>query len=149
MTEPERDDFLTQERTCRVASVGPDGRPHVSPLWFVWVPEDGDLWLYSIVRSRRWAGLGRTPWVSVVMDAGVAYDELRGVELSGAVEMVGEIPRAGEPVTQLDEPERRFAEKYNPGASMNYDGRHAWLRLRPDTAVSWDFRKLATLPPRR
>lgn len=35
MTDAERDDFLGSERTCRVASVGPDG-PHATPLWFVW-----------------------------------------------------------------------------------------------------------------
>jgi PPOX class probable F420-dependent enzyme len=35
------------------------------------------------------------------------------------------------------------------GASeMVHDGRHAWLRITPDKIVSWDFRKLATLPGR-
>jgi PPOX class probable F420-dependent enzyme len=31
---------------------------------------------------------------------------------------------------------------------MVHDGRHAWLRITPDKIVSWDFRKLATLPGR-
>jgi nitroimidazol reductase NimA-like FMN-containing flavoprotein (pyridoxamine 5'-phosphate oxidase superfamily) len=57
MTDDERDSFLAHERTCRVATNGPDGHPHVSPLWFVWV--DGAIWLYSIVRSQRWVDLGR------------------------------------------------------------------------------------------
>jgi hypothetical protein len=29
---------------------------------------------------------------------------------------------------------------------MTHDGRHAWLRVTPSKAVSWDFRKLATIP---
>jgi len=31
---------------------------------------------------------------------------------------------------------------------MIHDGRHAWLRITPAKIVSWDFRKLATLPAR-
>jgi hypothetical protein len=31
---------------------------------------------------------------------------------------------------------------------MIHDGRHAWLRITPLKLVSWDFRKLATLPER-
>jgi hypothetical protein len=31
---------------------------------------------------------------------------------------------------------------------MIHDGRHAWLRITPGKIVSWDFRKLATLPGR-
>jgi hypothetical protein len=34
------------------------------------------------------------------------------------------------------------------GAEMTHDGRHAWLRVTPQKIVSWDFRKLATLPGR-
>jgi hypothetical protein len=96
--------FLAEQRTCRVATVSKDGRPHVGALWFVW---DGEsLWLYSIVRSQRWTDLLRDPRVSVVIDDGVEYGELRGVELSGTVEFIGEAPRTGEPVPALETPER-------------------------------------------
>src|SRR5215472_4559565 len=91
MTAAEVDEFLAAERTCRVATAGKDGRPHVAPLWFAW---DGtSLWLSSLVRSQRWTDLMRDPRVAVVVDAGVGYTELRGVELSGEVVPVGEIPR--------------------------------------------------------
>jgi nitroimidazol reductase NimA-like FMN-containing flavoprotein (pyridoxamine 5'-phosphate oxidase superfamily) len=35
MTPAEVDAFLSAEHTCRVATTGADGRPHVAPLWFV------------------------------------------------------------------------------------------------------------------
>lgn len=144
MTPEERDAFLRAERTCRMATVSRDGAPHVGPLWFVW---DGtSLWLYSVTRSRRWAQLRRDPRVAVVVDAGEEYGELRGVELSGTVEFVGETPRTGEPCPELDEPERLFARKNFGLDEMVHDGRHAWLRLTPDTVASWDFRKLTELP---
>jgi len=140
MTSEERDAFLRTERTCRIGTVGAGGLPHVSPLWFVW---DGRaMWLYSLTRSRRRADLRANPAVSVVVDAGVGYGELRGVELGGTVEVVGEEPRTGEPVAELVEPERLMAAKYHGGGDLAHDRRHVWLRLVPDREVSWDFRKM-------
>src|ERR1700722_9749333 len=143
MTAAEADEFLTTERTCRVATAGRDGRPHVAPLWFVW---DGkSLWLSSLVRSQRWTDLMRDPRVAVIVDAGVEYSKLRGVELSGTVAPVGDAPRTAKPDSALAEPERLFADKYSRGVAVPPDGRHGWLRLTPVKLVSWDFRKLAAL----
>lgn len=143
MTEEELGTFLTGQRICRVATVDRDGRPHIGPLWFVW---DGDaLWLYSLVRSRRWAQLRHDARVAVVVDDGREYGELRGAELAGPVTVVGEVPRTGGQCPELGAPERLFAAKYFGARAMPHDGRHAWLRLSPETVVSWDFRKR---PPR-
>ena len=140
MTPDERDAFLAGQRTCRVATVSAEGRPHATPLWFAW--DGAALWLYSITRSRRWAELAADPRIAVVVDAGEEYGDLCGVELTGEVERVGEAPRTGLPNPALDLPERLFAAKYGFGPAMVHDGRHAWLRLSPHTLTSWDFRKL-------
>ena len=140
MSPEELDAFLASERTCRVATVSSDGSPHVTPLWFAW---DGtSLWLTSIVKSQRWTDLQRDGRVSVIVDAGHDYMELRGVELRGVARPVGEVPRTGEPVPELEPPERIYADKY-AGGVVHHDGRHAWLRITPEKIVSWDFRKLA------
>lgn len=138
MTPDEVDAFLAEQRTCRVATVGTNG-PHATPLWFVW--QDGALWLTSLSRSQRWTDLQNDPRVAVVVDAGEAYTELRGVELRGRVEVVGEVPRTGEPAPELDGPEQAFADRYTGGTIVR-DGRHAWLRLVPEKITSWDFRKI-------
>jgi PPOX class probable F420-dependent enzyme len=140
MTPRELDEFLTGERTCRVATVSADGTPHLSVLWFAW--DGASLWLYSVVRSKRWSDLRRDPRVAVVVDSGEEYGRLRGVELSGAVEFVGEVPRTGELCAELDTAETLFARKNFGLEEMPYDGRHAWVRLTPEKIVSWDFRKL-------
>ena len=139
MTPAELDEFLTQARTCRVATLAPDG-PHVVPLWFVWA--GGALWLSSVVRSQRWADLVRDPRVAVVVDAGEEYQELRGAEIRGSAGPVGEVPRHGADDAQLAEPELLFTRKYLGGDTMPHDGRHGWLRVTPDKITSWDFRKL-------
>lgn len=140
MDGPELDAFLGEERTCRMGTLGFDGRPHVTPLWFVW--DGASLWVNSIVRSQRWTDIGRDPRVSVMVDAGHDYGELRGVELIGGVRQVGEAPRTAEPNPDLAEAERLYAQKYQGGGEFQPDGRHAWLQLTPEKIVSWDFRKL-------
>ena len=139
MTPAELDEFLAQERTCRVATSprtartssrsGSSGR--------------GALWLSSVVRSQRWADLIRDPRVAVVVDAGEEYHELRGAEIKGTAEPVGEVPRHGAG-RALATPELLFARKYLGGDSMLHDGRHGWLRVTPGKITSWDFRKLPT-----
>jgi hypothetical protein len=136
MDKGELDEFLARERTCRVATESPQG-PHLTPLWYVW--DGAALWLNSLVRSQRWTDLDRDPRVAVLIDGGVAYGELRGVELRGSVAAVGEVPRTGAPDDELAEPERLFTAKYG---AVDHDGRHAWLRLTPEKITSWDFRKI-------
>ncbi|MBL7499426.1 pyridoxamine 5'-phosphate oxidase family protein [Frankia nepalensis] len=141
MSPEEVDAFLLDARTCRVSTVGADGAPHTSALWFVW---DGTaLWLNSVGRSQRWTDLARDPRVSVLIDAGHDFGELHGVELTGRVEVVGEVPRTGDPAAAdlLTTPEKLFGDKYANGKFF-YDGGHAWLKLVPERVVSWDFRKM-------
>jgi hypothetical protein len=140
MTRAELDAFLAAQRTCRVATVGPDG-PHATPLWFYW--DGAYFWLYSITRAQRWADLARDPRIGVTVDAGEAYDELRGVEITGAVEVIGEVPRTGLPNPELERVEAAFmAKNFGRDEEMFHDGRHAWLRVTPAKIASWDFRKL-------
>ena len=142
MDKAELDAFLTQERTCRVATVNQHG-PHLTPLWYVW---DGTaLWLTSLVKSQRWTDLQHDPRVAVLVDAGEEYTELRGAELLGTVEIVGEVPRTGLPEPRLDQAELLSARKYTGGV-IQRDGKHAWLRLEPEKITSWDFRKLYQTP---
>lgn len=141
MSNDERDRFLATERTCRVATTGADGAPHVAPLWFVW--DGAALWLNSIVSSRRWADVRGDPRVSVVVDAGEQFTELRGVELRGRAEIVGDVPRSSDPDPVLVPVEELFGRKYADGA-FAADGHHAWLRVRPEAVLTWDFRKMGS-----
>lgn len=139
MTPDEVDAFLAEQRTCRVATIGPDG-PHATPLWFYW---DGTyFWLHSITRAQRWADLMRDPRIGITVDAGDDYGSLHGVEITGTVEVIGEVPRTGKPNAELAAVESRYAKKNSGLDQMVYDGKHAWLRVTPTKIASWDFRKL-------
>jgi hypothetical protein len=122
-----------------VATVGADGQPHVAPLWFLW--HGGQIWLYSLVRSQRWADLERNPRISLVVDGGEGYAELHGVEIIGRGTVVGDVPRSTAPDSELATPELLYARKYRGTDDTTPDGRHGWLRVDVEKLVSWDVRK--------
>jgi general stress protein 26 len=140
MSDAERDEYLSKQRTCRIATTSISGAPHLSPLYFVW--SEGQVWVSSLVRSARWADIARDARVSVLVDSGEHYGELRGVEIAGTAAVVGDVPRTGEQHPRLDDIEAMMSTKYGQGLSQ--DGKHAWLAITPSKIVSWDFRKLAT-----
>ena len=80
--------------------------------------------------------IGSDRRVAILVDAGDAYGELRGAELRGAVDIVGEVPRTGTPDARLTEPERVYAGKYNGSGAMHHTGHHAWMRLVPNKITS-------------
>ena len=79
----------------------------------------------------------------MIVDDSADFLRLRGVEMRGSAQVVGEEPRTGEAADALTSPERLFADKHMAGGRFRYDGCHGWLRGPPPKIVSWDFAKLA------
>jgi hypothetical protein len=66
MTEAETDDFLSGRWVARMATIGRDGYPLVTPLWYLW---DGRCLYFNIAKSRQsLRNLARDPRCSVVID---------------------------------------------------------------------------------
>jgi general stress protein 26 len=64
-----------------VATVWPDGRPHVMPVWGIW--HDGTLWLSSSNGSRKARNLIGNPQCAVTTD-----DARNPVVLEGIAELI-------------------------------------------------------------
>lgn len=136
LTPDEVDSFLATHRTARVATVGAGGRPHVVPLWFVWL--EGSMFMNTTRGNVTIANLQADPSAAAVCDDGETYDDLRGVVLRGPVVDAGDDPR-------IAEVEGRWSRKYlagNPVPFATWRNR-VWLRLDPVRLSSWDFRKIA------
>ena len=143
MSDGEVRDFLREQRIMHVATVGPSGRPHLVPLWYV--VEDGPVlrgWTYA--KSQKARNLERDPRATVSVDDGVQYHELRGVMMECDVEMEREPQRVAEYGTAL-------FERYGDGGPLAPEVRamvdkqarkRVGLRFGPTRTVTWDHRKL-------
>jgi len=69
--------FLEEERTLVIATIGRDGFPHLMPLWYV--VRDGLPWCWTYAKSQKIRNLERDPRCTLLLEAGEAYHELRGV----------------------------------------------------------------------
>ena len=142
LTDEERDAYLRRGRTIRIATVGPEGAPHVVPLWFVW--HDGIVFLNSTRGNPTVENMLRDGRAAGVVDDGDAYDTLRGAVVTGRVEVAEDDPR-------LREVERLWSGKYLGGNEPPYQRwrNRVWLRLVPERVASWDFRKIPEAKARR
>lgn len=135
LTQAELDDYLSTQRTTRVATADPNGVPHAIPLWFVWL--DGSIFLNTTlgnVTVDNWTASGRA---TAVMDDGETYDELRGATITARVERADDDPR-------IPQVSRAWSDKYMGGNPVPYEAwkNRAWFRLDPERIASWDFRKI-------
>ncbi len=76
MGEAELAAFLGEQRTVIVATSGRDGWPHLMPLWFT--VRDGELWSWTYAKSQKVRNLERDDRVTLQVEAGEQYQELRG-----------------------------------------------------------------------
>jgi hypothetical protein len=77
--------LLDEERTMVCATNGRRGWPHLMPLWYVVRrAEDGErpeLWAWTFAKSQKARNLERDVRATLQVEAGEAYDQLRGVML--------------------------------------------------------------------
>jgi hypothetical protein len=71
--------FLEEQKTVTCATHGHDGFPHLMPLWYVL--RDGRLWGWTYAKSQKTKNLERDPRATLLVEAGLAYEELRGAML--------------------------------------------------------------------
>jgi hypothetical protein len=100
MSEGEVAAFLAEERTVTCATIGPRGWPHLMPLWYVLrASPSGDpgprLWSWTYAASQKVRNLERDAHVTLQVEAGEEYQQLRGVMLECDVVIHRDIETVG------------------------------------------------------
>jgi PPOX class probable F420-dependent enzyme len=141
MSESERRRFLQEERTLTCATIGPNGRPHLAPLWYLVDGEQLLCWTYA--KSQKTRNLERDPRATVQVEAGRTYPELRGVLLECDVEIERDPERvlaAGVALATRHAGIQPDAETRDAIAGQS--AKRVVLRFTPTGVASWDHRKL-------
>ena len=142
MTDEEIDDFIHGRRTMSMATIGPSGRIQLVAMWYGFV--DGAIAFETKAKSQKVQNLRRDPRLTVMVEDGDVYENLRGVELSGT----GEIIEDPEVLFQLGiSVIERYQGPYNDEMKPFLDAmlrKRVVVKLHVDKVVSWDHRKLGT-----
>ncbi len=143
MTQDELSSFLDEQRVMTCATIGPNGRPHLMPLWYVVDHPQGvagadDLVGWTYAKSQKAKNLERDPRATLQIEAGVQYEELRGVMMECDVEVAEE---------NVEAFGTALFERYAPGVDVSemiaqQAPKRGGLRFTPTRTVTWDHRKL-------
>jgi PPOX class probable F420-dependent enzyme len=141
MSDEEAMTFLEEQMIVQCASVGPSGRPHMVPLWYV---SDGlELRGWTYAKSQKARNLDRDPRATLGIEDGVQYHELRGLMLECDVEIERDTERVAEYGVALFT--RYLGREVSPEVRemvMSQAPKRVGLRFAPTRVVSWDHRKL-------
>jgi PPOX class probable F420-dependent enzyme len=113
--------------------------PDPTAMWFFL--ENGGIVMRTYAKSQKVMNIERDPRVAVLVEDGDTYETLRGLQLTGRMELSREIEDTLDAVTEL-------ARKYQGVDELDRDALRAYaskqvvMRLRVDRVVSWDHSKL-------
>lgn len=144
LTDAEIREMLAGLRTVTMATIGPEGRPHLTAMWFAVL--DGDVCFETKAKSQKAVNLRRDRRITVLAEDGDVYEELRGVAIEGRAEVTDDpelLWRVGASVWErYNGPYTEEARPFVP-ASLR---KRVAVRVRAERVRSWDHRKLG-LPP--
>lgn len=142
MSHAELERFLDEERVLTCATLGPNGRPHLMPLWYV--RDDLTLLTWTFGKSQKVKNLERDGRATVQVEAGRdRYGELRGAMLECDVAVERDLQRVGDVGLRLMQ--RYAGADASPEARervLQQARKRVILRFTPTRIVSWDHRKL-------
>ena len=148
MTDDEVVEFLSSgAKILQIATIGRKGVPHLTPMWFVM--EDGRIVFRSFTKSQKIVNLRRDPRLTVLVETGSSYDELRGVMIEAEAELIDDpdyvlgiygrlaarYPMVGDAPVELDADALEAA--FGPHAHKN-----TAVVVHPVRVTSWDHTKL-------
>lgn len=133
--------FLIEQRVVIVATNGAQGWPHLMPLWYV--VRRGQLWSWTYAKSQKVRNLERDDRVTLAVEAGESYEELRGVMIRARAMLHREVDAVAAVGAEIF---TRYGggalgEGYMDAVRAQAAKRVA-LQFVPERVSSWDHRKL-------
>ncbi len=144
MTEDEIATFVEQSRTATMATIGPDGLPHLVAMWYAVI--DGVLWFETKGRSQKAVNLGRDNRITVLIESGHTYNELKGVSFEGRAEVLDDAEALWQVgVSVWERYTGPYTDEMKPFVELMLNKRVA-VRVDVERTRSWDHAKLGMDP---
>jgi PPOX class probable F420-dependent enzyme len=140
MTAEEQAAYLANAKTIILASIDGRGYPHSIAMWFSVI--DGLVHMTTFRKSQKIVNVRRNPKVSLLVESGTRYVELRGLLIRGTAEIIDDTEVCLDILTEI---QSRYEGQNVPGLREILRGQAAKrvaLRIHPERVASWDHSKL-------
>ena len=141
MSEAEVWAFVEEQKSLQVATIGRDGMPHLTTLWFALV--EGRIVFETFSKSQKVVNLRRAPRIAVLVGGGGRDQALPGVSISGQALLYDdpdEVHPYAMAVMRRNQPE--IPEDKIDEAARALASKRSAVVVVPERIVSWDHRKL-------
>ena len=141
MTEEEVTNFVASQKSLQVATINKDGTPHLSTLWFDVV--DGEIVFETFTKSQKIKNLQRDNRISCLLEDGLVYEKLRGVQINGVAELVDspdQVHQLAKGVMARNNPEIPSEALDEVAKAMSV--KRTAVVVKATKTVSWDHHKL-------
>jgi PPOX class probable F420-dependent enzyme len=140
LTDDEIAEFVAQQRTATMATVSAEGQPHLVAMWYAVI--DGQLWFETKAKSQKAVNLRRDGRISVLIESGNTYDELKGVSFEGTGVVVDDADALwAVGVSIWERYTGPYTEEMRPFVEIMLNKRVA-VRVDVERTRSWDHKKL-------
>lgn len=144
MTDAETATFIEHSRTATLGTLGPTGHPHLVAMWYAVI--DGQIWVETKAKSQKAVNLRRDDRLTVSIEAGFTYDQLRGVAIEGRGVIVDDPDRLWDVgVSIWERYNGEYTDEVKPLVEFMLHKRAA-IRLDAERTRTWDHRKLGMDP---
>ncbi|MFE3024379.1 pyridoxamine 5'-phosphate oxidase family protein [Nocardia tengchongensis] len=140
MSDEEIAGFLERSRVATMATLSAEGRPHLVAMWYALI--DGEIWFETKAKAQKTVNLQRDPRITVMVEAGETYDQLRGISIEGRAEVVDDpeaLFKVG--ISVWERYTGPYSEEMKPFVEQMLHKRVA-VRVVPERTRTWDHRKL-------
>lgn len=141
LTPEEQVAFLAEGWTLQVASIGPQGYPHLVAMWYV--VDNGLVTFTTFRKSQKVLNLQRNPKLTVMLEAGRLYNELRGLVIEGNAEIIDDTEETARVMGLVGAKYQGIpADTSSREAQLKIASKRVVIRVHPVDIYSWDHRKL-------
>jgi PPOX class probable F420-dependent enzyme len=145
MSEEEVAAFLAERRRAQLGTINADGTPHLVPMSYVVI--DTRLTVWTDPRSRKVANLRRDPRITVLVEDGATFAEMRAVQLSGRAEITPDAEASLRVGFALFERAAGYLDDTLRATVEGLVSERVGITVHPERVVSWDHRKLEGVRP--
>lgn len=130
-----RDEFLTQQKILRLATIGKNKTPHIAPVWYRYSGKK--FYIGTNSKTQKAQNVKKNPRVSCCVDVGVNAPNIYGVLVQGNAHLILDDSKVKNIAKKILT--RYFKDLENKSAKELLDDTDCIIEIVPEKFTVWNY----------
>ncbi|TFH03381.1 MAG: pyridoxamine 5'-phosphate oxidase [Nitrosopumilus sp.] len=130
-----RDEFLTQQKVLRLATIGKNKTPHIAPVWYSYSGKK--FYVGTNTRTQKARNVMKNKKVSCCVDVGINAPDIYGVLIQGKANLILENSKVKTMAKKILS--RYFKTLENESAKELLDDTDCIIEIVPEKFTVWNY----------